>query len=84
MPLAWCLFRLSVHWQKNGTYESDEILVNIIEEPTPTCTSIMGKTKLSKWKHCSGNTNKKQCEATCGLSTGGAPNVVKRYKIMFG
>lgn len=75
--LVW--FRLCIQWQKNGTYESDEILVNIIPEPTPTCTSIMGKMKLSKWKHCAGNTNKKQCEATCGLSTGGNPNVLRRY-----
>lgn len=80
---ALILLRLIVQWQKNGSYESDEILVSIINEPTPTCTSVMGKIKLSKWKHCAGNTDKRQCEATCGLSTGGAPNVFKRYLIIF-
>lgn len=77
-------FRLSIHWQRNGAYESDEIVVNIIDEPTPTCTSVMGKININKWKHCSRNTHKKQCEATCGLSTGGSPNVLKRYRITYG
>lgn len=55
----------------------DEIEVRIVNEPTPTCENVTYV--LKNWTHCADFNNYRDCVHACGLSTGGAPNVEKRY-----
>lgn len=58
----------------------DEIEVRIVNEPTPTCENVTYV--LKNWTHCADFNNYRDCVQACGLSTGGAPNVEKRYVLL--
>ncbi|XP_017782379.1 PREDICTED: proto-oncogene tyrosine-protein kinase receptor Ret [Nicrophorus vespilloides] len=66
--------RINVKWFfLNGTMDWDELIINIIEEPSSACYNISVGVKL--WPHCADIQNPDDCYETCGISTGGAVSV---------
>ncbi|KAF5305887.1 hypothetical protein FQA39_LY09126 [Lamprigera yunnana] len=68
--------RITVQWLNNKIKQTDEIIVKITNEPNHTCNEK--GPSIRDWTFCSYYKNKKDCNKSCGLSTGGLPGVQRR------
>ncbi|XP_015839320.2 proto-oncogene tyrosine-protein kinase receptor Ret [Tribolium castaneum] len=71
--------RLNISWTQNDSRKSDEIQVQIVDEPTKTCNDVR---KFNDWEHCAQYTTPEECLSprACALATGGSSSVEKRKR----
>ncbi|XP_044267158.1 proto-oncogene tyrosine-protein kinase receptor Ret [Tribolium madens] len=71
--------RVNISWMQNDSLKSDEIQIQIVDEPTKTCNDVR---KFNDWEHCAQYTTPEECLSprACALATGGSSSVEKRKR----